>query len=144
MQVGSAWVHQPGVAMTPFASHTWVEVSHCPAAAEAGGGPAGPAWKSSAMWLYAAAGSAVSVNIGRTLALGSFEVPLRHPLYPILDARYPTLDHLPPSCSVLLTPPQPHTPTQQHTYTSSPPRRPPSTCLRAPTARVRGRGASST
>ena len=60
----SVWVH--AATMRPYKSGEWVEVTHCP------GGKRGPAWKSAAMWLYAAPGSGVSINVGRTLALYSY------------------------------------------------------------------------
>ena len=65
----SVWIHQPGP-HEPVASHGWIEVTHC---ASRGWGMMGPAWMLSGMWLYAAPGSGVSINVGRTMAFQSYE-----------------------------------------------------------------------
>ena len=59
------WVHQPAPS-EPYPSHSWVEVSHCAK-------PVGDSgWKAGPMWLYAAPGTGVSVNLGRTVAVDSW------------------------------------------------------------------------
>ena len=52
----------------PAANNSWVEVTHCPRPAV----PGAPRWKQCPMWLYAASGSGVSINLGRTLAVRSY------------------------------------------------------------------------
>jgi len=63
--VTALWIHQPAP-HAPIPSHSWVEVTHCK------GPTTGPSWKHMPMWLYAAPGSGVSVNIGNTLVFRSF------------------------------------------------------------------------
>jgi len=52
----------------PIPNHSWIEVTHCP---QHGGmrtsGRYG--WQFGPMWLYAAPGSGVSINVGRTVAM---------------------------------------------------------------------------
>lgn len=67
------WVHQPAP-VTAAASFSWVEVVHCP---NDGAWPRVAdvrrhAWKFGPQWLYAAPGSGISVNLGRTLAVSSW------------------------------------------------------------------------
>ena len=55
--VDTLWIH-PTSMPAPAANYSWVEVTHCPRRNHV-----------SAMWLYAAAGSGVSINVGRTLVI---------------------------------------------------------------------------
>lgn len=50
----------------PVANHSWVEVTHCP---QGHAGHKGFAWQFGPMWLYAAPGSGVSINVGRTAVM---------------------------------------------------------------------------
>ena len=73
----SMWLSQRP-ASTPFASHTWVEVTHCPnrrATAERRPVELRPLmnWKFRPSWFYLAPGSGVSVNLGRTVAVRSYD-----------------------------------------------------------------------
>ena len=52
----------------PVANHSWIEVTHCSQGANAVGGRA-HGWQFGPMWLYAAPGSGVSINVGRTAAM---------------------------------------------------------------------------
>ena len=63
------------------ASHSWVEVTHC---ALPGSMRGQHAWKHGLFWLFVAPGSGLSVNIGRTRAVASFEEGMR-----ILKRMYP-------------------------------------------------------
>ncbi len=75
------WVH-PTAASHPAPNHSWVEVTHC--ARPASSKPSSR-WKDAVMWLYVAPGSAVSVNVGRTLVLGYAELAAL--LEPVASAR---------------------------------------------------------
>lgn len=59
----------------PIPNHSWAEVTHCAQGhswvAAASVEPR-PAWKCKPMWLYAAPGSGVSINVGRTLVVTDF------------------------------------------------------------------------
>jgi len=57
---GSLWVHTPH--HVPVPSHGWIEVTHCGKPRGVGGGGSLP-------WFYAARGSGVSLNVGRTVAI---------------------------------------------------------------------------
>ena len=62
----------------PFASHTWVEVVHCPNRRATSGRrrlERQPLmnWKFRPMWCYHAPGSGVSINLGRTVAVRSYD-----------------------------------------------------------------------
>ena len=103
--VDAAWLHQDGLS-SPYADHSWVEVTHCAQHLEitdsdearcatlrqmAHNGSGRPAlsqrhaalcsssfdrsrwlYKAGAMWFYAAKGSGVSINIGRTRSFTSY------------------------------------------------------------------------
>eukprot|EP00962_Isochrysis_galbana_P043471 scaffold16564_cov136-Isochrysis_galbana.AAC.4 len=62
---------------TAAPSHTWIEVTHCaipaPRRTEVRHTHAWPAWKQQAMWLHAAPGSGVSINVGRTHVAQTYE-----------------------------------------------------------------------
>jgi hypothetical protein len=57
----AVWVHRPedDLPARPLRNFSWVEVTHCPRPKHI-----------SAMWLYAAPGSGVSINIGRSARMG--------------------------------------------------------------------------
>jgi len=62
----------------PLASHSWVEVTHCPnrrATIERRPVEANPLmnWKFRPTWFYLAPGSGVSINLGRTVAVRSYD-----------------------------------------------------------------------
>ena len=62
----------------PLASHTWVEVAHCPNRRATSGRrrlERQPLmnWKFRPMWFYLAPGSGVSINLGRTVAVRSYD-----------------------------------------------------------------------
>jgi len=62
----------------PLASHAWVEVTHCPnrrATSQRRRMERQPLmnWKFRPMWFYLAPGSGVSVNLGRTVAVRSYD-----------------------------------------------------------------------
>ena len=65
------WLYRP-IRREAVPNGSWVEVTHC-----ADRRPLRlsgmPAWKYHPMWLYEAPGSGVSVNVGRTLAVDSYE-----------------------------------------------------------------------
>ena len=52
----------------PVANHSWVEVTHCKSA-QSHIGAAKYGWQFGPMWLYAAPGSGVSINVGRSLVV---------------------------------------------------------------------------
>jgi len=54
----SVWVHQGARLLRPAPNHSWVEVVHCAANSSFRG-----------KWFYAAAGSGVSINVGRTMVV---------------------------------------------------------------------------
>jgi hypothetical protein len=62
---------------TAALSHAWVEVTHCalpaPKRTEEAHTHTWPAWKQQPMWLHAAPGSGVSINIGRTHIVQTYE-----------------------------------------------------------------------
>lgn len=47
----------------PVSNYSWIEVTHCPQRGGFG-------WVFGPMWLYAAPGSGVSINVGRTVVMG--------------------------------------------------------------------------
>ena len=62
----------------PLASHTWVEVVHCPNRRATSGRrrlERQPLmnWKFRPMWFYLAPGSGISINLGRTVAVRSYD-----------------------------------------------------------------------
>jgi len=71
---GAVWYHQDEDAYHPVPSQSYVEVTHC--AKDPGHGPCVPS--NFGMWFYAAPGSGVSVNVGKTKDLGriSMAVPV--------------------------------------------------------------------
>lgn len=70
--INTVWIH-PETAPQPIADHGWVEVTHCPVNLESERRSLRfLAWKHTPLWAYAAAGSGVSMNVGRTLVLRSY------------------------------------------------------------------------
>ena len=75
--VDSMWLSR-APARTPLPSNTWVEVTHCPnerATKERRKVEAMPLmrWKHQPMWFYVAPGSGVSINLGRSVAVRTYE-----------------------------------------------------------------------
>lgn len=77
----SVWIAHRGRAES-IPSDGWAEVTHCPgwadhAATERNGSANSmhwhAPWLAAPMWLYVASGSGVSINVGKTLALDSYE-----------------------------------------------------------------------
>lgn len=66
------WIAGPFA--TPAPSDSWVEVTHCPVRQNPGNGA--PAWRQKPMWVYAAPGSGVSINVGRTHVVHSCEAAM--------------------------------------------------------------------
>ena len=67
---GQMWVHQPAVS-TAAAQDSWVEVLHC-ANEPSGKERLLTGWKYAPAWFYAAPGSGVSINVGRTRVVASW------------------------------------------------------------------------
>lgn len=63
-----SWEHASSSLAFPVANDTWVEVTHC-AQGKHAVGKRGYGWQFGPMWLYAAPGSGVSMNVGRTVAM---------------------------------------------------------------------------
>lgn len=62
--MSSLWLHrEPARKAVP--SHGWAEVTHSPLKHD-------PLWSSGPMWLFVTPGSGISVNVGRTLVVGSY------------------------------------------------------------------------
>ena len=75
--VDAMWVSR-GPARTPLPSNAWVEVTHCSnerATRERRKVESMPLmrWKHQPMWFYVASGSGVSINLGRTVAVSTYE-----------------------------------------------------------------------
>lgn len=73
------WLHtfRSGATMDEVGApnHSWVEVTHCPDLRDHP--KASPGWKYHPMWLYAAPGSGVWVNVGNTLVVASYDEAVR-------------------------------------------------------------------
>ncbi len=65
---GAVWIAQRAPVAIPEGG--WVEVAHCPWIPRSW---SDRSWLRMPMWLYAAAGSGVSINVGRTRVLPSYE-----------------------------------------------------------------------
>ena len=81
--LNTVWLHA-GHKAQPAPSHSWVEVVHCPS-----GKPKDTLYRGILypFWAYAAPGSGLSVNIGRTLVADSFQhaVNLMHQIFGAVD-----------------------------------------------------------
>lgn len=70
------WISRP-YPRTQVPSSGWIEVTHCPLTAplrtSAKVTHMWPAWKQQPMWLHAAPGSGVSINVGRTYVAKTYE-----------------------------------------------------------------------
>ena len=71
---GGVWVANRGQ-VAPAANFSFVEVTHCPVdpSANTDRRLSSRPWQKRPMWLYVAAGSGVSINVGRTKVLPSYE-----------------------------------------------------------------------
>ena len=88
------WVHQPRL---PFAqNNSWVEIVHCPK--PPGKNERGLRWMYLPMWGYVAPGSGVSVNVGRTRVMPTFDA-LVHVLHKIFPGRLSPADRNATGCA---------------------------------------------
>ncbi|KAL1521264.1 hypothetical protein AB1Y20_020933 [Prymnesium parvum] len=62
-----AWLYRPPP-FPPVPDHTWAEVTHC----------SGSAYEAHSSWFYVVTGSALYVNVGRTIAFPSHEAAVKH------------------------------------------------------------------
>jgi len=63
------WIAQPFPRAAP--SHSWVEVTHCSVRQPHQNGA--PAWRQKPMWMYVAPGSGISIDIGKTHVVHSYQ-----------------------------------------------------------------------
>ena len=67
------WLHSVPSSAPPAANHSWIEVAHCPDRRKKERDARSPAFKFGPLWLYAAEGSGVWVNVGRTIAVAEYK-----------------------------------------------------------------------